>query len=221
MVRVPRPLCRCFVTTVAMVVSRGIPNRHGCTVISTQSVDQAAAISVGLNSDVGRRRGSATNFRGIRCVTFREFPPARDPPTPQKLESIFVLVFCSIDFGRDRHCHGTRKCPHRLSCDKLIRVVVPSQLRVSLHAWRFSRRFQNASELWRRCSTPQHHIQDLTNTHTNISNRYSNRATHHKNRTRSRRSMEEDDDGVVPGWPDFSNLVLLPNNVRVQLMFDV
>ena len=90
-------------------------------------------------------------------LTFpRRFSPARDPPTPQKLESIFSAFFCSLEFSRDRHCHGTRKCPHRLSSEKLLRVAVPSQLRVSLHAWRLLRRFKNASKLWRRCSTPPH-----------------------------------------------------------------
>ena len=86
------------------------------------------------------------------------FCPYRGPPTPQKLESFFFfsVFFCSFEFSRDRQCHGTRKCPRRLSSDKLLRVAVPSQLRVSLHSWRLLRRFKNASELWRRCSTPQH-----------------------------------------------------------------
>ena len=44
----------------------------------------------------------------------------RGPPTPQKLESFFFGIFCSLEFSRDRQFHGTRKCPHRLSSDKLL-----------------------------------------------------------------------------------------------------
>ena len=75
--------------------------------------------------------------RGIRCAALKT------PSIPQKLES-FIRHFCSFRLSRDRHCHGTRKRPHRLSSDKLLRVAVPSQLRVNLHAWRIRRRFKNA-----------------------------------------------------------------------------
>ena len=77
--------------------------------------------------------------------------------TRQPLRSwSFFRFFCSFEFSRERHFHGTGKCPHTLSSDKLVRVVVPSQLRVNLHASRLPRRFENASESWRRCSTPLH-----------------------------------------------------------------
>ena len=47
-----------------------------------------------------------------------------------------------------------------------------------------------------------------THTHTNISKRHTNRATHHKDKTCTRRSMEKGGDGVVRGarvqvGPDF------------------
>ena len=83
-------------------------------------------------------------------------------------------IFCSFGFSRDRHCHGTGKCPHRLSSDELLRVAVPSQLRVSLHAWRLPGRFKTASELCRRCSTPQHATRRTTHIHANISNKHTN-----------------------------------------------
>ena len=53
--------------------------------------------------------------------------PLKTPPPPLKLESIFLGIFCSFEFSRYRHCHGTRKCPHRLSSDKLLRVAVRIQ----------------------------------------------------------------------------------------------
>ena len=110
--------------------------------------------------------------------------PRKGPANPSEVGVRFFGICCSFEFSRDRHCHETRKCPHRLSSDKLIRLAVPSQLRVSLHAWRLPRRFKNASKLWRRCSTPQH---------------TRHRATHHKNKTCTSRSMEEGFDGVVRG----------------------
>ena len=59
------------------------------------------------------------------------FCPYRGPPTPQKLESFFFRYFCSFEFSRDRQCHGTRKCPHRLSSNELSRVDVPRQWRTN------------------------------------------------------------------------------------------
>ena len=88
--------------------------------------------------------------------TLRCFSP-EDARQPLRSWSLFFFsIFCSFEFSRDRQCYGTRKCPHRLSSDELLRVAVPSQSRVSLHAWRLPRRFKNASELCRRCSTPPH-----------------------------------------------------------------
>ena len=77
----------------------------------------------------------------LLCVSSEEFA-AR---TPSEVGDLLFGIFCSFEFSRDRHSHGTRKCPHRLSSDKLLRVAVPSQLRVSLHAWRLPRRNKNAS----------------------------------------------------------------------------
>ena len=115
------------------------------------------------------------------------------------MESFFFsFFFCSFVFCRDRQCHGTRKCPHRLSSDTLLRSAVPSQLRVSLHAWRLPRRFKNASELWGRCSTPQHaqHAGPYTHAyqHQQQAQTQSNTPQY---RTCTRRSMEEGVDGVV------------------------
>ena len=90
----------------------------------------------------------------LRCKLV-VFCPYWGPLTPQKLESFF-LFFRSFEFSRDRQCHGTRKCPHRLSSDKLLRVAVPSQWRTNTCDCRLPKRCKNASKLRRRCSTPQH-----------------------------------------------------------------
>ena len=55
---------------------------------------------------------------------------AADHPNPQKLGLFFSAFFCGFEFS--------------LSSVKLLRVAVPSQLRVSLHAWPLPWRFKNA-----------------------------------------------------------------------------
>ena len=71
---------------------------------------------------------------------------------------------------------------HVDSSDELSRVAVPSQLRVSLHAWRLPRRFKTASESCRRCSTPQHATRRTTHTYMpTLATSTPTRATHHKN----------------------------------------
>ena len=86
---------------------------------------------------------------------FMVFLPVKGPPTPQKLESIFSTFFATLNSAVIDTVLG-RKCPHRLSSEKRLLVAVQSHLRVSLHAWWLPRRFESASKLWRRCSTPQH-----------------------------------------------------------------
>ena len=85
--------------------------------------------------------------------------------------SPFFCIFCSFDFSRDRQCHGTRKCPHRLPSDKLSHVVVPEPIE-----GQYTR--VAASE-----ARPQHSTRRTTHVHANISNKHTNRATHHKNET--------------------------------------
>ena len=108
------------------------------------------------NDSKSQRHASMTitHRNTLRCKN--EFFAPIGARHPSEVGVFFWGICCSFEFSRDRHCHGTGKCPHRLSSDELLRVAVPSQLRVSLHAWQLPRRFKNASELWRRCSTPQH-----------------------------------------------------------------
>ena len=47
------------------------------------------------------------------------FTPLGSPPPLRSWSPFFFCIFCSFEFSRDRYCHGTRKCPHRLSSDKL------------------------------------------------------------------------------------------------------
>ena len=112
---------------------------------------------------------------------FGRFFPRKGAHQPLRSWSQSFRIFGSFELSRDRHCHGTRKCPHGLSSDKLLHVAAPSQLRVSLHAWRLPRCFKSASESWRRCSTPQHaqHAGPHTYMPTSATGTPT-RATHHK-----------------------------------------
>ena len=151
------------------------------------------------------------------------FCPFWGPPTPQKLVHFFVFfaalnlaVICNV-MG---HVNVLTDC-HLRSCYTLL---CPSQSRVSLRTWRLPRRFKNASELWRRCSTPQHaqhagphtYIPTLatgtpTEQHTT---KPSTRQPQHGGGRRLRRAWR-----LCPGWPVFWNLVLLFTNLRVHVMF--
>ena len=66
---------------------------------------------------------------GVRCEDKGFFLPLQGPATPSEVGVLVSVFFCSFDFCRDRQCRGTRKCPHRVSSDKLLRSVVPSQWR--------------------------------------------------------------------------------------------
>ena len=129
------------------------------------------------------------SLSGIRCGHFGRFFLRKRPANPSEVGVHFFGIFCSFEFSRDRHCNGTRKCPQRLSTDKLVRVAVPSQLRANLHTWRLPRTFKNASELGRRCSTP-HHAQHA-GPHTYIPTS----AT--RTPTEQHTGMEDGGDGVV------------------------
>ena len=59
------------------------------------------------------------------------FLPLWGTANPSEVGVHVFCIFCSFEFNRDRQCHGTRKCLHRLSSDKLLRVVVPSQRRTN------------------------------------------------------------------------------------------
>ena len=65
------------------------------------------------------------------ALQVRVFLPLLGPANPSEVGVLFFGILCSFEFSRDRHCHGTRKCPHRLSSDKLLRVAVPSQWRTN------------------------------------------------------------------------------------------
>ena len=53
-------------------------------------------------------------IRGIRCAALWEVFATKDPANPSEVGVFFFPFFCSFEFSRDRHCHGTRKCPHGL-----------------------------------------------------------------------------------------------------------
>ena len=186
-----------------MFLSRRVPSAFA----SLQRLDRCSCAFLLVSFSAVRGSGFVASLKTARthCSEeyaarhFGRFLPRKGPANPSEVGVHVSCIFCSFEFSRDRDCHGTRTCPHGPSSDKLLRVAVASQLRVSLHAWRLPRRFKNESELWRRCSTPQYNTQDHTHIHTNISKRHTNRATHHKNKTCTRRSMEKGGDGVVRG----------------------
>ena len=62
------------------------------------------------------------------ALQVRVFLPLEGPANPSQVGVHFFGIFCSFEFSRDRQCHGTRKCPHRLSSDKLLHVVVPEPI---------------------------------------------------------------------------------------------
>ena len=57
-----------------------------------------------LHGDYGRAQSLETN------------QSAEYVAGPSKVGVHFFSIFCNFEFSSDRHCHGTRKCPHRLSC---------------------------------------------------------------------------------------------------------
>ena len=141
----------------------------------------------------------------------------------QKLESFFFDIFCGFELCRDRQCHGTRNCPRRLSSDKLLRVAVPNQLRVSLHARR-----RGASRMRRNCGDAAAH-RSTHNTQAPYTHTYQHQQqAHQQSSTPQKQNMHQAQHGggrrrrcawrPCRGWPDFSNLVLLPTNLKVQLM---
>ena len=50
---------------------------------------------------------------------FFGFSPRQGPANPSGVGVHFFGINCSFECSRDRHCHGTRKCPYTLSSDKL------------------------------------------------------------------------------------------------------
>ena len=69
---------------------------------------------------------------GVRCGDSKGVLLLWGPANPSEVGVCFFWgIFCSFESGVGRHCHGTRKCPHRLSSDKLLRSAVPSQWRTN------------------------------------------------------------------------------------------
>ena len=81
---------------------------------------------------------------------------------------------------------------HLISC---YTSLCPSRLRVSLHRVAASEAPQECVGIVATLQPPQHATRRTTHTHANISNMHTNRATHHKNKTCTSRSMEEGFDG--------------------------
>ena len=67
---------------------------------------------------------------------------------PLRSWSPFFDIFAALNLAVIDTVMGHVNVHSGQSSDKPLRVAVPSQLRVSLHAWPLPRRFKNASTLW-------------------------------------------------------------------------
>ena len=69
----------------------------------------------------------------------------REEKRGQKRQCLSFSLFSMSLTAAHAHLFRPSQRGHGLSSYKLLRVAVPSKLRVSLHAWRLPRRFKNAS----------------------------------------------------------------------------
>ena len=148
---------------------------------------------------------------------FGRFFPRKGAHQPLRSWSQSFRIFCSFELSRDRHCHGTRKCPHGLSSDKLSRVAAPSR-GGSRGASRVRRNYGDAAA---------HHSTHNTQDHTHTCQHQQQAHQQEQHTTNPITHQPQQGGGrrrrcawrPCPGWPDFSSLVFLPTNLRVQLMF--
>ena len=130
---------------------------------------------------------------------FGRFLPRKTPLSPSEVGALFFFFFsafcAALNLAVIDTVMGHENAHTDCHFDKLLRVAVPSQLRVSLHVRRPPRRFKNATLQHTTARTRRR----TTHIHTNITNRHTNAARHSKNKTCASRSTEDGGDSVVRG----------------------